>query len=373
MGKQTDAREYKMEVSSAQFVEGAGVALMMIDRDLRVASFNTRVAQLLARVHAGALLTDCAAGYNGHEFEQVVRSVITDGVPAEFELRRPAGDGTAPQLHSASVWPIHDDAGEPCGAGVALFDIAARVEQLGRGRKMQALAIMAGKIAHHFNNILGGVVTRVDFARSSSDPRVLRRCLDSTAAGLQRATTLLDGLLAFAEADYRDADLADLKETVINYVERLQHEIQGRNIELHVRLADIPVVAVPRNQFDMVLDNIVRNALDALRDGGRLSVELQRNDDRVICVIADSGAGISEQDFEHVFEPFFSTKGHNVTEESAQHPGLGLSVALGIVHEMGGEITLDSKPGQPTVVAINLPVDGVSTAARNEMVMTRRC
>ena len=188
------------------------------------------------------------------------------------------------------------------------------------------------------------------------DPRVMRRSLDTTASGLQRATHLLDGRLAFAEADYRDADLADLKETVINYVERLQGEIQGRNIDLHVRLADIPVIPVPRNQFDMVLDNIVGNALDALTQGGRLSVELQQDDDVVVCRVVDDAGGISAEDFEHVFEPFFSTKGREAADLSAQHPGLGLSFALGIVHEMGGEITIDSKPGQSTTVSIILPV-----------------
>ena len=140
-----------------------------------------------------------------------------DDVPAEADVHITADSGRE-HLYCASIWPVHDENARVCGVGMALAEITERVAQLGRDRKMRALAIMAGKMAHHFNNILGGMVTRVDFAGQSSDVRVLRRCLNSTASGLQRATKLLDGLLAFAEADYRDADGETLAGIALKYI-----------------------------------------------------------------------------------------------------------------------------------------------------------
>ena len=230
-------------------------------------------------------------------------------------------------------------------------------DQLGQSRKMRALGTMAGKFAHHFNNILGSVVTSVDFAKQCSDMRIMRKTMHSVAGSLQRATTMLNELLAFAEADHRDTDLADLTETILHFAEDIKPTLDERNVEFDLKLARVPVVEVPRNQFLTVLNNLAGNAVEAMMHGGRLSVELAANRDHVVCRFVDTGEGIAREHLEHVLEPFYSTKNPDFGAGIGRHHGLGLSVALGIVHEMGGDIAVSSTPGRMTTIEIKLPLD----------------
>ena len=187
--------------------------------------------------------------------------------------------------------------------------------------------------------------------------RVMRKTMHSVARSLQRATTLLDELLAFAEADYRDTDLADLTETILRFADDIKPTLDARNVEFDLKLARVPVIEVPRTPFLTVLNNLAGNAVDAMVHGGRLSVELAAKRDHVVCRIVDTGQGIVREDLEHVFEPFYSTKNPELGAGTGRHHGLGLSVALGIVHEMGGDITVSSIPERRTTIEIRLPVD----------------
>ena len=222
---------------------------------------------------------------------------------------------------------------------------------------MHALGMMAGNFAHHFNNILGGVVTSVDFAKHSNDTRVLKRTLHAAASSLQRATRLLDELLTFAEADHRDTDLADLTETVLHFVDQIEPTLTERGLEFELRLSRVPVLEVPRQQFLTVLRNVASNAVEAMSGVGRIVVELRHETEQAVCRIGDTGRGIVEEDLEHVFEPFYSTKGPATSDSPGQHCGLGLSVARGIMHEIGGGIMITSTPSSSTVVEIRLPLD----------------
>ncbi len=340
----------------------AGVALLSVDSDLTIRYCNHKTAELLGRRIervVGAALRDVLGGRDGAAMEELARRAIRRGECGTTEFRWQNPDGGHHFL-AATLSPIRDDQDHIHGASVCFRDITRCMDlqdQLGQARKMRALGTMAGKFAHHFNNILGSVVTSVDFAKQCSDMRVMRRTMHSVAGSLQRATTLMDELLAFAEADHRDTDLADLTETILHFAEDIKPTLDERNVEFDLKLARVPVVEVPRNQFLTVLNNLAGNAVEAMMHGGRLSVELEANRDHVVCRIVDTGEGIAREHLEHVLEPFYSTKNPEFGAGIGRHHGLGLSVALGIVHEMGGDIVVSSTPGRMTTIEIKLPLD----------------
>ncbi len=347
-----------------QLLSSAAMAVMAVDHDMKVVYCNGRAAELFGcpvKKLTGLTLGEIIGPERRHVIETLTQRAIEHGEYHEFEFRHETIP-SLPRFLAVTISPICDPHGQPIGASTCIRDITRRIqlqEQLSQSRKMRALGVMAGNLAHHFNNILGSVVTGVDFARNSNDVRTLKRTLSNTAGALQRATQLLNGLLAFAEADYSDSDLADLTETVLYFVNQIESDLTQHRITLDLKLHEIPVMAVPMNQFMTVLRHLVGNAIDAMPDGGRLTLELEPQNQQVICRITDSGHGIEPKDLGRVFEPFYSTKEleEASAENRAQHHGLGLSVAMGIIHELGGTISITSQPGESTLVEIRLPVD----------------
>lgn len=340
----------------------AGVALLAVDGDLNVCYYNHRAAELFGLPgahHVDFAVEQIAPPDRRDELKSVLRRALDHGECAEFEFRY---QDRHQRVHflAVSIAPVQDEVGNRMGASASIQEITRRIElqeQVGQARKMRALGALAGNLAHHFNNILGGVVTAVDFTKGASDVRVLRKTLNSTAEALQRATSLLDGLLAFAAADYRDGDRADLTETILQFAERIRPELDQKHIELELKLSRVSVLEVPRNHFFTVLHNLANNAIDAMPQGGRLTLELEDDGAQVLFRMKDTGLGIIRENLERVFEPFYSTKTRNQVCGHGEHSGLGLSVSMGIVHEMGGEISVSSMAGQFTLVEIRLPLD----------------
>ena len=274
---------------------------------------------------------------------------------AEFEFSVRDDQGAERQL-AAIVTPVTDSSGKRIGGLACVRDITKRValqERLAQQSKMAALGEMAGALSHHFNNILGGVVTSVDFALASADPDVLSRVLEKTATALSRATSLVENLLAFAEGDFRDATLSELGEVLIDLVGQTEPKLRGTHIELEVDLEMLPVMEVPRLAMLTALTNLVDNAIEAMPQGGTLSIRVDNDAEKAIIQIGDTGCGLDEQSLTRIFEPFYSTKARD--DEGNLGRGLGLAVAHGILKVLHGSIHVASTLGQGTVFEVRLP------------------
>jgi signal transduction histidine kinase len=346
-------------VDSARWLErlckGAAVGLLVADAEGSVEFCNEAASNLLGLSLKSIVGQPLAVIVSA---PPLAEGTLSKGQSFDYEFETEGADGGR-RSTAVTLWnqPAADgEAGSMCACLIDFTSRMQRGQQVAQVRKMHALATMAGNLSHHFNNILGSVVTRVDFARTSNDIRVLKRSFDSTAEALQRATHLLDGLLAFAEADYRDGDLSDLTETLIGFMEGASAKFAEARVELKLNLDEIPVIEVPRNHFFKVLENITNNAVEAMPEGGTLTVDLTAQGDRVTLRLTDTGAGINLAHLDRVFEPFFTTKTADTVIRESSHAGLGLSVALGVIHEMGGEMTIDSSRDR-TVVEIHLSAD----------------
>jgi signal transduction histidine kinase len=132
-----------------------------------------------------------------------------------------------------------------------------------------------------------------------------------------------------------------------------RHRLELGNVSLSTRIADgLPDIRGDANQLQQCLLNLIFNALDAMPDGGTLtlSAALEENPPTVVIRVTDTGRGIDEADMGHIFEPFFTTKqeGHGI--------GLGLSTTYGIIDRHGGTLTAASQPDRETTFEIRLPV-----------------
>ncbi|MBR9977937.1 MAG: HAMP domain-containing histidine kinase [Bacteroidetes bacterium] len=235
--------------------------------------------------------------------------------------------------------------------------------------KMASLGKLSSVIAHELNNPLAGILT---YARLI-DKRLAARALDEgkcnamrkdaqlIADEARRCGDIVKNLLFFArgrEGEYRQADLNEVIEKTIKLV---QHKISLFEISLEVHVPSETVLATcDSNQIQQTALAIIMNAIEAMPDGGRLSVSLARDDGNAIIRISDNRVGISSEDQRNIFEPFFTTK------EEGHGTGLGLSVAYGIIQRHGGRINVDSEPGKGSTFIITIPIQGPSEQGQEQ-------
>jgi len=347
------------DIRFQKLCEHLGVAVIATDADLLIRVWNAAAGQMFgagAEPMLGTSVLSILPIHRRESAEQMFHRAISKGQTSEIEFEYRDDNGHPREL-AGTIAAVLSASGERVGASICLRDITRRIRlqsELHDSRKMRSLGQMAGAIAHHFNNILGGVVTSIDYAAAAADdPTITRRILHKTEKSILRATRLVNGLLVFAEGGPREDDLGDLTE-VLNH---LAHELEQTTDESAIRFVfdvhGLPVVAVPRTQLLTVLRNISQNAIEAMTGGGtlRLSAAVDRNTARI--TIADTGKGLSKESLERIYEPFWSTKGP-VTEGPAS--GLGLAIAHGIIHVLGGSISVESELEKGSSFTVTIPV-----------------
>ena len=306
---------------------------------------------------------------------------IADAGAVTLEYRWRCADEIERHFFDQAVL-IRDEDGGPREVFGIWFDITERkqLEQnLLHASKLEAVGRLTGGIAHDFNNMLSVVIGNLDLLRKTVDgdakaSRRVRLAMD----GAQRCADLTNRLLAFSRRQPLQASILDLQEIMPNMVELLRRTLGERiSIELEMSSGIWPV-RVDRSQLESALVNLAVNARDAMPDGGRLILQVRNrhlsdeaapqvagiDHDCVAISVVDTGTGMPPAVLQRVFEPFFTTK------ESGKGTGLGLSMVYGFVQQSGGQIELDSAPGEGTTIRIFLPraepAEGVQAAPRDD-------
>ncbi len=346
----------------SRLCEHLGVVLIATDLDLNIRIWNAAAAREFnadARGMIGRPITSIIPEARRNMAERTLRRVIQTGEAIRFEFHHTDSQGERREL-AGTIAPVASASGKPAGASVCIHDITRRISlqtELSESRKMVALSEMAGAIAHHFNNILGGMVMSIDYAHASGDTAVKARVLEQIGTGLQRATALVNGLLAFAVGDQRADDLGDLTEVVNALADDLEEQLEGHAVELIVALPELPVIPVARVQVMTILRNIVDNGIEAMPEGGSLRIDVSLSDDSIIILIEDTGCGLDESAKSRMFEPFWTTKGV-LTTKAEKATGLGLAIAHGLVQMLSGTISVTSQVGKGACFRVTLPRPG---------------
>ncbi len=227
-----------------------------------------------------------------------------------------------------------------------------------RAEKMASLGIMAGGIAHEFNNIFGAIVGYCELALEYQDPERTRKAIQVTLESAERAAAITKNLLGFARRQGLTTRAVDLSDCADKGLEILGPSLRRRNISVvKVVSEEVGPVKGDSAQLQQVIFNLAQNAQHAMESGGTLTVNIGRSArERYVEVrITDTGIGIAEENLPRIFEPFFTTKGA-YGGGSGQGTGLGLSVVHGIVEAHGGSVSVSSREGEGTCFAVELPL-----------------
>jgi PAS domain S-box-containing protein len=239
-------------------------------------------------------------------------------------------------------------------------------QRLLHSQKLEAVGLLAGGVAHEFNNILMTIMGYGNLLKDKlGEGYPYKKYIENILISSERAAGLTQALLAFSRKQILNVRSVNLNE-IVRRLDGMLGMIMGEEIELRTRLADGDLMIVADSgQLEQVFMNLATNARDAMPHGGILTIETETLivDDKNIPIpiesglgryavvsYSDTGVGMDEKMRERIFEPFFTSK------EVGKGTGLGLSVAFGIIKQHNGTILVSSEPGKGTTFKIYLPL-----------------
>ena len=225
-------------------------------------------------------------------------------------------------------------------------------------QKMEAMGHLTGGIAHDFNNLLHVIGTNLDLLARLDCPSPAGRIVESARRTVKRGARLTEQLLSFARNQSLVPQATDVHAS-INGMQELLLTSVGSRVRIDLSLDHPrPVVRLDPNQLEMAVLNLALNARDAMKEGGAILISTREIDwereGQVVpglrVTVADNGAGIPPSIIERVFEPFFTTKA------MGSGTGLGLAQVYGFAKQSGGQVSIESAPGQGTQVHLSFPL-----------------
>lgn len=227
-----------------------------------------------------------------------------------------------------------------------------------QGQKMEAMGHLTGGIAHDFNNLLHVIGTNLDLLARLDCPPPAGRIVEGARRTVKRGARLTEQLLSFARNQSLVPQATDVHAS-INGMQELLLTSVGSRVRIDLALDHPrPVALLDPNQLEMAVLNLALNARDAMKEGGTISISTREIDcereGQVVpglrVTVADNGAGIPPSIIERVFEPFFTTKA------MGSGTGLGLAQVYGFAKQSGGQVGIESAPGQGTQVHLSFPL-----------------
>jgi nitrogen-specific signal transduction histidine kinase/ActR/RegA family two-component response regulator len=229
-------------------------------------------------------------------------------------------------------------------------------ERLIRSEKLTALGVLASGIAHDFNNVLTTILGRAQMALSQPVNHEVKHNLEIIEQAAVDASGMVRKIQHFARVKSDNTfDIIDMGETLRSTLEMIKPYIEehrqtsGTNIELVLDIAETDQIEGDAVELREALINIFINAIEAMPDGGKLTVKSTQDDEFVVISISDTGVGMTAEVRRRIFDPFFTTKGQ-------EGLGMGLSVVYGVVQRHRGKIDVSSKPRKGSTFTIRIPV-----------------
>jgi two-component system NtrC family sensor kinase len=338
--------------------DGITDMMVLLDRDLRIKMVNRAYLQHYGMDLGEVLDQPClpATAAPGSPLSPgSLKEIFQSRKPKTEEVQTANGE-----IFLVHYYPILGDREEVAGIVGYIKNITAekQVEQrIQQAEKMAALGQLAGGIAHEINNPLGVILCYADLLKSqlADFPQGLTDVgtIEKHARNCHR---IVADLLKFARIQETKPHLAQLNPTIEEVVQMVDHQFRRQHCQIDLDLDPrLPPLRFDVDKMKQVFLNLLMNARQASKDGQgliRISTRYRPETRQVQVVFWDNGAGISPEILSRIFDPFFTTK------KTGEGTGLGLSVSYGIIKDHGGDIQVESEPGQWTRFTIVLPVEG---------------
>ncbi|HVJ16645.1 MAG TPA: response regulator [Polyangiaceae bacterium] len=345
-------------------LDGMGEGVVVADQSGKFLLFNRQAEKLLGR-GARSVPAECWAENYGLFLPDQKTLLPVDQNPL---LRAMAGDAVseaevfvknetvAGRTLAIVATPLMDPSNEVNGGIALIRDVTEqrRLEkQFLRSQRMDAMGKLAGGVAHDFNNLLAVIQSYAELLLEQLPAgEQMHDDVEQMLLATRRAGNLTKQLLAFGRRQIGQPRALQLNDVVAD-MNKMLSRIIGEHIRLVTELApSLGLIRADVVQLEQIIINLTINARDAMPEGGTLTIQTSMTEGEPAFVrlrVSDTGTGMSEETRQRIFEPFFTTK------EVGRGTGLGLSTVYGIVHQSGGQISVESELGRGTSFTILLP------------------
>lgn len=331
--------------------------ILTVDIEGRITSLNPAVEEAFQANKEDMLKRFIWDVFASPGWIQNTKNIVTERVNLkgwEFALKTKGRDETVLNISTSH---ITNEAGSLVGFTFLVQDVTSekrRDQYLQRVNRLVSLGELAAGVAHEIRNPLTGIGVVLDILGKKRRSKAELELINDAKSEIVRLEKLISDLLTFARPRDLNFDLVDLRTVITSIFSLVKEQCDQKKIKLVIKVSDdIGRLFLDRERIKQGLLNIVINAINAMPDGGELTIEAVNCKNEtdsgaaVKIVVSDTGTGISNENKNRIFDPFFTT--------SNEGTGLGLSITHSIVKEHDGSIRVESEEGRGTEFMIILP------------------
>ncbi len=352
----------------AAVLQTAGALVVVLDTEGRIVRFNRACEQ------ASGYRFDEIKGQRVWDFLLVPEEM--EGVKAAFEDLWTKGlpnthenfwvrkDGERRRIvwSNTVILNLRGSVEHVIATGLDVTEVKQMQEQLRRTERLAELGTLASGMAHEIGTPMNVIQGRAEYLLQRTTEEPIKKGLATIIAQVERITKIMNQLLTFARRRPIERKPMDLKKTIADCLDIVQERLKQHRVEVETSYAEpLPLVHADPDQMSQVLLNLVLNAIQAMPEGGRLSLALEPEGPGMKLSVADTGSGMPAETLNKIFDPFFTTK------DVGAGTGLGLTVVHGIVEDHGGAIHVYSVPGRGTTFTIHLPIHRESSQGGEDL------
>jgi two-component system NtrC family sensor kinase len=368
LAKEVERRTAEVEAQrrfTEAIIDSLPVSLYAVDRDYRIVAWNRNRESGGQGIPRGAVL--------GRNIFQVLTRQRRDVLEREFarafesgaieRIEQETTDATGTTHHwLVSKVPMRGEDGRVSHVITVGEDITTRVEAnraVARAEKLAAVGRLAAGVVHEINNPLATISACAEALESrvkegafdaSPEAEDLREYLGLIRSEAFRCKMITNGLLDFSRTRAGEHAPVDVSGVIQSAARLMTHQKRGDGVEIVTDVSpDVAGISGDEGQLQQAVIALSTNAIDAMPEGGRLTLGARNENGHVLIEVSDTGLGIAPENLTKIFDPFFTTK------EVGRGTGLGLAVCYGIVTEHGGRLEVQSAVGKGTTFTISLP------------------
>lgn len=323
-------------------ISAIGGGILLIDKNAKIQWANQMIKDMVGMEVIGKyceeLWADCdiSGAYVKDNIETIILSTFLGQRDRFFQITTAPIKGENAEVHGY-IRLIQD-----------VTEMKKMEEQIIQSEKLASIGRLAAGIAHEIGNPLTSIFSFVQILREMEEDEFKRESLETIYFHINRISEILKQLSGFTKMPAVESKECRINEVIETSINLIQYDKRAKNVFIKKDLSPfLPPVVLDCNQLSQVFVNLTLNAIDAMSDGGALTVRSMLRGSDIVIQFEDTGTGIPKEDFGRIFDPFYTTK--------EKGTGLGLAVSYNIIKKMNGTLTIESEAGKGSVFTITIP------------------
>jgi len=324
-------------------VNAIGGGIMLIDREGVIKWSNEKIKEMTGFDVDGKSCDDicpnCSAVFGKDKQDNISTTIMSNLF------------GQKDRYYQVTNAPIKGVNGEIHGHIRLIQDVTEMKkmeEQIINSEKLASIGRLAAGIAHEIGNPLTSVFSFIQILREMEDDKFKKESLQTIYFHINRISEILKQLSGFSRMPAGEASECRINDIIETSLNLIQYDKKAKNVSIIKELSpSLPEVVSSGNQLSQVFVNLILNAIDAMPDGGALTIKSMTRGSDIVIRFEDTGVGIPKEDLTRIFDPFYTTK--------EKGTGLGLAVSYDIIKKMNGALSIESELGKGSVFTITMP------------------